>query len=96
MKATTEIAACGWGRLAVLFVSGPLPQPCRAGRRVHRRAPAGRLGAQTVRALNWRICATGSSYRALIRSTPEQYTAFIKNEISKWAKVIQAAGINGE
>ena len=29
-------------------------------------------------------------------STPEQYTAFMQNEIAKWAKVIAAAGIKGE
>ena len=30
-----------------------------------------------------------------VGNTPEQYTAFIQNEITKWAKVIQAAGIKG-
>jgi tripartite-type tricarboxylate transporter receptor subunit TctC len=29
-------------------------------------------------------------------TTPEQYTAFVQNEITKWAKVIKAAGIKGE
>lgn len=31
-----------------------------------------------------------------VGNTPEQYTAFIQNEIAKWAKVIKAAGIKGE
>jgi tripartite-type tricarboxylate transporter receptor subunit TctC len=31
-----------------------------------------------------------------VGNTPEQYTAFIQNEIIKWAKVIQAADIKGE
>ena len=31
-----------------------------------------------------------------IGNTPEQYTAFIQNEIAKWTKVIRAAGIKGE
>jgi tripartite-type tricarboxylate transporter receptor subunit TctC len=31
-----------------------------------------------------------------VGNTPEQYTAFMKNEIEKWAKVIKAAGIKGE
>ena len=31
-----------------------------------------------------------------VGSTPAQYTAFMQNEISKWAKVIAAAGIKGE
>jgi tripartite-type tricarboxylate transporter receptor subunit TctC len=31
-----------------------------------------------------------------VGNTPEQYTAFMENEIAKWAKVIKAAGIKGE
>jgi tripartite-type tricarboxylate transporter receptor subunit TctC len=31
-----------------------------------------------------------------VGNTPEQYTAFIQNEIAKWTKVIRAAGIKGE
>lgn len=31
-----------------------------------------------------------------VGSTPEQYTAFMQNEITKWAKVIAAAGIKDE
>ncbi len=31
-----------------------------------------------------------------VGTTPEQYTAFIQEEIAKWAKVIRAAGIKGE
>jgi tripartite-type tricarboxylate transporter receptor subunit TctC len=31
-----------------------------------------------------------------VGNTPEQYTAFMRNEIAKWDKVIKAAGIKGE
>ena len=31
-----------------------------------------------------------------VGNTPEQYTLFMQNEIAKWTKVIQAAGIKGE
>jgi tripartite-type tricarboxylate transporter receptor subunit TctC len=31
-----------------------------------------------------------------VGNTPEQYTAFMQDEIAKWAKVIKAAGIKGE
>jgi tripartite-type tricarboxylate transporter receptor subunit TctC len=31
-----------------------------------------------------------------VGNTPEEYTAFMRNEIAKWAKVIKAAGIKGE
>jgi len=31
-----------------------------------------------------------------VGNTPEQYQAFVQNEISKWGKVIKAAGIRGE
>lgn len=31
-----------------------------------------------------------------VGNTPEQYTAFMQNEIAKWDEVIKAAGIKGE
>ena len=31
-----------------------------------------------------------------VGNTPEQDTAYVQNEIAKWAKVIKAAGIKGE
>jgi tripartite-type tricarboxylate transporter receptor subunit TctC len=31
-----------------------------------------------------------------VGNTPEQYTAFMQNEIAKWSKVIKAAGIKGD
>ena len=31
-----------------------------------------------------------------VGNTPEQYAAFMQNEIAKWAKVIKAAGIKAE
>jgi len=31
-----------------------------------------------------------------VGNTPEQYTAFMQNEIAKWGKVIKAAGIKGQ
>ncbi|HZM45196.1 MAG TPA: tripartite tricarboxylate transporter substrate binding protein [Burkholderiales bacterium] len=32
----------------------------------------------------------------IVGNTPEQYTAFVQNEIVKWSKVIKGAGIKGE
>jgi tripartite-type tricarboxylate transporter receptor subunit TctC len=29
----------------------------------------------------------------LVGDTPEQFTAFVRDEIAKWAKVIETAGI---
>ncbi len=62
------------------------------------RAIIDRLNSEIVRALNSpdlreRMTAQGADP---VGNTPEQYTAFIQNEIVKWAKVIQAAGIKGE
>ena len=31
-----------------------------------------------------------------VATTPEQYTAFVQEEIVKWGKVIRAAGIKGD
>jgi len=57
-----------------------------------------RLNAEIVRALNApdlreRLTLQGADP---VGNSPEQYTAFVENEIAKWAKVIQAAGIKGE
>jgi tripartite-type tricarboxylate transporter receptor subunit TctC len=57
-----------------------------------------RLHAEIVRALNSpdlksRLQDLGADP---VGNTPEQYTAFMQNEITKWAKVIKAAGIKGE
>jgi tripartite-type tricarboxylate transporter receptor subunit TctC len=62
------------------------------------RAVLDRLHADIVRALNSpdvrdRMRALGADP---VGNTPEQYTAFMKNEIAKWGKVIKAAGIKGE
>ncbi len=62
------------------------------------RAIIDRLNSETVRALispdlRERLQELGADP---IGNTPEQYTAFMKNEIAKWAKVIKAAGIKGE
>lgn len=62
------------------------------------RAIVGRLHATIVRAVNSpdfraRLSDQGADP---VANTPEQYTAFIQNEIAKWAKVIKAAGIKGE
>ena len=62
------------------------------------RAIVDRLNSEIVRALNSpdlreRLKSQGADP---VGNTPEQYTAFIQNEIAKWAKVIQAAGIKGE
>jgi len=57
-----------------------------------------RLHGEIVRALNspdlrGKLVEAGADP---VGSTPEEYTAFIKTEIAKWAKVINAAGIKGE
>ena len=57
-----------------------------------------RLHAEIVRALNSpdlksRLQDLGADP---VGNTPEQYTAFMQNEITKWAKVIKAAGIKGD
>ena len=62
------------------------------------RAIIDRLHAEIVRALNSpelrpRLIEAGADP---VGNTPEEYTAFIKSEIAKWSKVINAAGIKGE
>ena len=57
-----------------------------------------RLHGEIVRALNIpdlreRMQGMGADP---VGNTPEQYTAFVQNEIAKWGKVIKAAGIKGE
>jgi len=57
-----------------------------------------RLHAEIVRALNSpdlreRLQSLGADP---VGNTPEQYTAFMQNEIAKWTKVIRTAGIKGE
>jgi tripartite-type tricarboxylate transporter receptor subunit TctC len=57
-----------------------------------------RLHSEIVRALNSpdireRLQGLGADP---VGNTPEQYTAFMVNEIAKWTKVIRAAGIKGE
>jgi len=70
-------------------VSAPVKTP---------RAIIDRLNAEIVRGLNSpdlreRLLGLGADP---VGNTPEQYTAFIQNEIAKWTKVIKAAGIKGE
>lgn len=62
------------------------------------RAILERLHSDAVRAVNApdtreRLQGLGADP---VGNTPEQYTAFMKNEIAKWGKVIKAAGIKGE
>ena len=57
-----------------------------------------RLYKETIRVVNTpdvreRLQSLGAD---ITGSTPEQYAAFIRNEIAKWGKVIRAAGIKGE
>ena len=57
-----------------------------------------RLNSEIVRALNSpdlknRLTNDGADP---VGNTPEQYTAFVENEIAKWTKVIRAAGIKAE
>ncbi len=61
-------------------------------------AITGKLHATILRSLNTpdmraRLADQGADP---IGNSPEQYTAFIQNEIAKWAKVIKAAGIRAE
>jgi tripartite-type tricarboxylate transporter receptor subunit TctC len=56
------------------------------------------LNSEFVRAvkspdLRERLIAQGADPAG---NSPEQYAAFVQNEIAKWAKVIKAAGIKGE
>ena len=62
------------------------------------RAIVDKLNSEVVRALkspdlNTRLRDGGTEP---VGGTPEQFTAFMQNEIAKWAKVIKAAGIRGE
>jgi tripartite-type tricarboxylate transporter receptor subunit TctC len=62
------------------------------------RAIVERLNREFVRALNSpelrnRLMGLGAEP---VGNTPEQYQAFVQNEIAKWDKVIKAAGIKGE
>lgn len=62
------------------------------------RAILDRLHADAVRAVNApdtreRLQGLGADP---VGNTPEEFTAFMKIEIAKWAKVIKAAGIKGE
>jgi tripartite-type tricarboxylate transporter receptor subunit TctC len=62
------------------------------------RAILDRLHADAMRTLNApdireRLQGLGADP---VGNTPDQYTAFMKNEIAKWGKVIKAAGIKGE
>ena len=57
-----------------------------------------RLHAETVRAINApdvreKLQGLGADP---VGNTPEQYAAFMENEIAKWGRVIKAAGIKGE
>ncbi len=57
-----------------------------------------RLHAEAIKVLNSpdirdRLKGLGAD---TVGTTPEQYTAFIQEEITKWGKVIKAAGIKGE
>lgn len=61
-------------------------------------ATVDRLNAEIVRALkspdlHQRLVSQGVDP---VGSSPAQYTAFMQNEIQKWAKVIKAANIKGE
>jgi tripartite-type tricarboxylate transporter receptor subunit TctC len=62
------------------------------------RAVVDRLNNAVVRAVNSpeireRLQGLGADG---VGNTPEQYAAFVKDEIAKWGKVIKAAGIKGE
>jgi tripartite-type tricarboxylate transporter receptor subunit TctC len=84
-----ESGVPGYDVTAWYGVSAPAKTP---------RAIVERLNSEIVRALNApdvreRLTSQGADP---VGSTPEQYSAFMQNEIAKWAKVIAAAGIKGE
>ena len=62
------------------------------------RAIIDRLNSEIVRALSAPDVREKSAGLGAdpVGNTPEQYTAFMQNEIAKWDKVIKAAGIKGE
>ena len=62
------------------------------------RAIVDRLNSEILRALKSPdMMARFKDYGAdAIGNTPEQATAYVQNEINKWAKVIKAAGLKGE
>ena len=89
LPTVAESGVPGYEVTAWYGVSAPAKTP---------RAIVDRLHAEIVRAVNSpdlreRLTTQGADP---IHLTPEQYTVFIQNEIAKWAKVIQAAGIKGE
>ena len=62
------------------------------------RSVVSRIQADTARALNSpdvkdRLEALGME---VIGSTPEQFDAFVKTEIAKWAKVVRDNGIKAD
>ena len=89
LPTVAESGVPGYEVTAWYGVSAPAKTP---------RAIVDRLHAEIVRAVNSpdlreRLTTQGADP---IHLTPEQYTAFVQNEIAKWAKVIKAAGIKGE
>ena len=84
-----ESGVKGFNVTAWYGVSAPAKTP---------RAIVDRLNSEFVRAikapdLRDKLVAAGADPAG---TTPEQYTAFVQSEISKWDKVIKAAGIKGE
>ncbi len=84
-----ESGVAGFNVTAWYGVSAPAKTP---------RPIIDRLSTEFVNAikspdLRDRLVKTGADP---VGSTPEQYTAFVQNEIAKWDKVIKAAGIKGE
>jgi tripartite-type tricarboxylate transporter receptor subunit TctC len=89
LPTVAEAGVPGYEVTAWFGVSTPAKTP---------RAIIDKLNAEIARALNTpelrdRLTSQGADP---IHNTPEQYTAFVQNEITKWGKVIQAAGIKGE
>jgi tripartite-type tricarboxylate transporter receptor subunit TctC len=89
LPTVAESGVPGYEVTAWYGVSAPAKTP---------RAIVERLHDEIARALNApdlreRLTSQGADPNP---QTPEQYTAFVQNEIVKWAKVIHAAGIKGE
>ncbi|MBI2294807.1 MAG: tripartite tricarboxylate transporter substrate binding protein [Betaproteobacteria bacterium] len=67
--------------------------PAKTPQAIIQRLHAAIMGALSAPDLRERLQGLGAD---LVGSTPEQYSAFVRNEIAKWDKVIKAAGIKGE
>ena len=76
--------------------AGAAHHPVPAGRRDRR--PFDKLAGETIRILNApdvkeRLLSQGGDAAG---TTPEQFSAFIKSEISRWARMVKETGVKLE